>query len=104
MVGSPKGRPTKSTPTGSLAGTGPSTRDPTVSTIPPVYAPASRADGLMGGKDGSRTRSYTCVVKPAGTVITGKPCAPRKLHSAVRPFTVGSIGAPNLGGGMFAVG
>lgn len=53
-TGSSKVRARKSMPTGSTAGTGPTLR------LPP-------------GAASSRTWSYACVVKPAGTVTAGNP-------------------------------
>src|SRR5439155_7480476 len=77
-IGSEKGRPKNIIPTGSFAGTGPDRREP----------PRAAA---------SRTRSYTWVVKPAGTDRVGMPCCPNSPQTEfVLPFNGGSIGAPKI--------
>src|SRR5262249_45734524 len=77
-VGSENGFPKNMIPTGSFAGTGPARRVP------------SRAVA-------SRTRSYTCVVKPAGTDNVGRPyCPSRPQTELVRPANGGSGGAPRI--------
>ena len=74
-VGSPNGRAMKSTPTGSRAATGPTSR---------VSLPTG-------------SRSHTAVVKPAGTSITGNPCCPNiDQPIAVRPLRAGSRGDRKL--------
>src|SRR5438093_13751240 len=77
-IGSEKGRPKNIIPTGSFAGTGPDRREPP-------------------GAAASRTRSYTWVVKPAGTDRVGMPCCPNSPQTEfVLPFNGGSIGAPKI--------
>ena len=77
-VGSEKGLPQNMIPSGSFAGIGPTRRVP------------SRAAG-------SRTLSYTCVVKPAGTDSVGMPCCPKRPQTEfVLPSNGGSIGAPRI--------
>src|SRR5580704_2421737 len=99
-VGSPNGRPRKSMPTGSFAGTASTMRVPSRG-LPP---PALSAEGGGGGTEGSRTQSYTLVVKPAGTVIAGNPCWPRNVQTTPRPFKFGGFGPSNGGGGRLLVG
>ena len=78
-TGSLKGSPRKSIPTGSRAGIGPVRR---------VLSRGTLSRGVL-----TRTRSYTCVVKPAGTVIAGKPRLFTKLHTpGGRSFVRGSSG------------
>ena len=63
-------------------------------------------DGSLIRRTAVPVGSYNVQRGPAGTVITGKPCAPRKLHtpSPRRPLTGGPPGAPSLRGGRLLVG
>src|SRR3984893_1232724 len=77
-VGSEKGLPKNMIPSGSFAGMGPTRR------VPP-------------GAVASRTRSNTCVVKPAGTDSVEKPCCPSRPQTEfVLPANGGSMGAPRI--------
>src|SRR6185369_9656290 len=83
--GSPNGRAMKSTPTGSAAGIGPTSR---------VSLPLP-----------TRSRSQTLAVKPAGTSITGNPCWPNMNQPiGLRPLLFGSRGDSSFLGGTVDIG
>jgi len=77
-VGSEKGLPKNMIPSGSFAGTGPTSRVPS-------------------GAVASRTLSNTRAVKPAGTDSVEKPyCPSRPQTELVLPANGGSTGAPKI--------